>query len=645
MAILPIQLARVSNLLRTNVASQQITRGQRSLLDVQNELTTGKRLSSPSDDPGDAAIAQQLRKTLEQRAAYLDNLEHATNHLSEVDVTVGDLVDLLQQAQTIASANVGSDVTAEERASAAAIIESLYSQILSIANRQFEGVYLFAGDRLTEPPFVPEAGGVRFVGSAAVLQNTYDENTVRPFMVSGDELFGALSTRITGTADLTPALSADTRLIDLRGVGGEGIAKGSIQISDGTTAAIVDLSRCDTVGDIVDAINNAGIGAVTAATSGGGLTISAGGGDDITVTEVGGGSAAYDLGILTPVSGGSGVPVVGAGIGPRVTVLTPLADLNGGAGIDLTGLRITNGLLSADITLSSPPLPTPPRVQDLLNAINGSGTAVRAEINAAGTGLNILNPTQGTQMTVGELGGTTATDLGVRSLGPDSPLTQLNLGQGVRAANGPDFRITDSSGVGFDVDVTGTGTIQDVLNAINAAAGLAGAGVTASLATTGNGIVLTDTAGGAGTLGLTPLGFSQAAADLGLTGAASGGVIQGVDVNPVKAQGIFSNVARLRAGLVSSDRREITAAAEGLREDLLRATRIRGRTGAQVLELESRRERTEDQNLASKALLSSLEDTDFTDAIARFQTIQTSLEASMQTTGRLLSLSLLDFLR
>jgi len=211
MAILPIQLARVSNLLRTSVSTNTISRTQKSLLEVQNELITGKRINVGSDDPGDAAVVQQLRKTLEQRAAYLNNVKQAGSHLGEVDSTLGDLTDLLQQAQDIASANVGSDVTADQRKSAASVVDNLYTQILSLANKQFEGMYLFAGDRLTDAPFVPENGGMKFVGSENVLSNTFDENSTRPFMVSGEEVFGALSTRVQGTADLTPSLTAATR--------------------------------------------------------------------------------------------------------------------------------------------------------------------------------------------------------------------------------------------------------------------------------------------------------------------------------------------------------------------------------------------------------------------------------------------------
>src|SRR5262245_39477539 len=122
MAILPVNLARVSNQLRVSVANSTIARTQQQLLDVQNQLSTGKKLNLPSDDPGNAAIAQQLRKLLEQREAYSTNLTAAGNQLGEVDSTLDQLGDLLQESQTIASANVGSDVTDGARESAAAIV-------------------------------------------------------------------------------------------------------------------------------------------------------------------------------------------------------------------------------------------------------------------------------------------------------------------------------------------------------------------------------------------------------------------------------------------------------------------------------------------------------------------------------------------
>jgi flagellar hook-associated protein 3 FlgL len=100
----------------------------------------------------------------------------------------------------------------------------------------------------------------------------------------------------------------------------------------------------------------------------------------------------------------------------------------------------------------------------------------------------------------------------------------------------------------------------------------------------------------------------------------------------------------LRTALQSSDQAGITAAAEGLKADYDRIVRVRGETGARVQELESRDNRLQDENLSTTNLLSQLRDTNYTEAISRFQTLQTALQASMATTARTLNLSLMDFL-
>jgi flagellar hook-associated protein 3 FlgL len=619
MAIWPTQPARVSNLLRSNTAAAQIALTQRRLLRTQNELSTGRRLNSASDDPGDAATAQQLQKMIEQRQAFLTNLGRATNHLGAVDSTLGDLTDLLNRAKEIASANVGSDVTAEQRAGAAAIVEQLYGEALTLANRQFEGTYLFAGDRADRAPFVSDAAGVRFAGSERVLQNAFDEGTDLPFMVNGADVFGALSTRVQGSADLTPAVTAATRVADLRGATGSGVRPGVITLSNGTTTATVDLRNADTVGEVVGAINAAGVGGITASIGPSGILVLNGGpADNITVTDPAGGTTAADLGVLAPTGAGAGNPVTGAALRPAVTPLTRLADLRNGAGIDPAGLRITGGVSTFDVNLAGGAT-----VEDLLNAVNGSGANVRAEINADGTGINILNPNQGTSLSVAELGGTTASDLGVRSFDAGSLLSDFNGGAGVRRVAGADFRVARSDGTSFDVDLPDNATtVQDVINAINTASG--GVGMTAALAASGNGIVLTDTAGGPGTPSVGAINFSDAVEDLGLLASpAAGNVIAGADVNTVSATGVFANLGKLRDALRANDQQGITRAAEGLAQDYTRVANVHGETGARVQGLEARVGRLQDQDVAAKALLSNLADVDMTEAISRFQTLQT----------------------
>jgi len=338
------------------------------------------------------------------------------------------------------------------------------------------------------------------------------------------------------------------------------------------------------------------------------------------------------------VGAGVGASVSGSSLGATVTPLTPLSSMFGGAGLDPAGLTITNGLKTATVDLS-----TAGTVEDMINAINNAGVNVHAMINDDGTGINLVNATQGTNLSITENGGTTATQLGLRSFSASSPLSELNFGQGVRSVTGADFRVVRADGTSFDVDITGTTSVQDVIDRINSAD--AGGGTTASFSTTSNGLVLTDTTGGAGTMAVTSQNFSTAAADLGLDTPAGGNSINGRDVNQVESIGLFATLAKLRQAMITSDQRGITSAATQLEADLTRVTKMRGDTGSRVQELDDRAERMKDQNVATESLLSETQDVDYTSAITKFQQLQTTLQATLQMTGQTANLSLLDFLR
>jgi flagellar hook-associated protein 3 FlgL len=636
MAILPIPLARVSNLSSSSSTLSSIAKTQQDLLVVQNQISSGKQVSVPSDNPSSAAIIQQLQKTLAQREAYAANLQYAGSQLGEADATLGDLTTLVQQAQTIASANVGSDTTASQRQAAAQIVKSISNQVLSIGNKQFNGVYIFAGDKSTAPPFVDHNGAVQFVGSTNVPLNSSDDNAALPYMIDGESVFGALTTQVAGAVNLAPAIAADTRLVDLGGAGGGGVHTGSIRIGNGTTTVDVDLSNAGTVGDVVNAINAAGLAGVTASLGASGLQLSGAG--NISVNEIAAGTTASDLGILTPAGGGAGVAINGQSLQAQVTPLTRLSELRSGAGLDLSGLTITNGAATKALSFAGDTT-----VEDVLNQINGSKLGVVAQINAAGTGIDIVNSRQGTPMTIGENGGATAAQLGVRSLTTSTNLAALNGGQGVGTGPGPDLQVTRRDGTTFTLDVKNLHTVQDVIDAINTAN--AGGGVTASFAANTNGIVLTDSTGGAGTLSVASANGSSAAKDLGLTTTAAGNTLTGSDVNPQISTGLFANLTRLTSALENNDPTGITAAAAALQDNHNQVVLVRGQTGAKEQEVTSRQSQLADENLATKSLLSNLQDTDFTTAVTRFQTLQTALQANYEMTARLAHMSLLDFVR
>jgi flagellar hook-associated protein 3 FlgL len=748
MNVYPIPLARISTQLENSLMLGSMQGNQSDLLTVQQQISTGQRLSQPSDDPAAATGIVQLRNQISDSTEFDGNLTFASGFLNTADSTLSSVSSLINQANSVTSQEVGTTATASERSAQASVVDSLITQALTLANTQYQGASVFGGANSTQNPFVSAAGGYKYQGSS-VPQGilTPDGGTIN-YTVDGNQVFGGTSSQVVGYQNLTPALTATTQISDLGGATGNGVQLGTISITSGASTFNVDLTKASSIGDVQAAIQSALTAAGSAATvslSGGHLTIAAGPSASISVADTGNGTTAADLGI----SGGAaaGASLTGTDLAPKITATTPLSALRDGAGIDPSGIIITNGANSATITLAG--LNT---VQDLINKINNSGTQVQASINSAGTGINLLNPVSGLNMTVGENGGNTADELGIRSFQAGTKLSDLNSGGGVtpisQLVSGPtgnititktngttfnvamdgistpsqliaainhatgnttvtaalnstgngitltdtsggggnisvaqasnyvsngtdlgifktgsgntltgsnitfstdDFRVTRTDGTSFTVNVTGAQTIQDALNAINNADGnAAGAShVTASLATTGNGIVLSDPTAGSGALTVTSLNSSAVAAQLGIqkTAGSPAGVINGSDTNPLPPQGLFSALLMLRNALASNDTAGIQRAGALLTQAASSVLGAQGSVAAQSQNIAAFKSQNSNTQTQLQQSLSNLADTDMTSAITQYQTLQTSYQAALKVAATANSLSLLNFLQ
>ena len=639
MNILPIPSVRVSALQKATLSAAQITASEAQLQTVGQELSSGEAVSIPSDDPSAAVVIETLQQQLSDNTQYGDNVTAAQNQLSDADTTLGSLTTLLTQAVSTASANVSSTEDATGRAAAADTVDSIYNQVASTANTSYDGSYLFGGDTANSAPYVATPYGFQYNASGSTLSAQTDTFATLNYQVTGAAVFGGLSASFSTGTDLAPALAATDRIADLAGSRNNGVTLGTINVGNGTTTAAVDLTGADTVQGVVDDINAAGITGVTASVGASGLTLTASGGANITVTDPDGGTAAADLGIAHPTASGADVAVSGAAVNAKVVQTTTLASLRGGAGIDPTGFNISNGSVTKTISLTG--LTT---VQDLVNEINTDGLGVRATIRSDGTGIDLQNATQGADVTVSDNGGSTAAELGFSTFKATTLLSSLNKGVGVTAGTGTQFTIgtADGSTINVGLSITSTSTVQDAIDQINAAA--AGK-VTASLATNGNGLVLTDNTAGSGTLKVTDVNSATTADQLGLIGGTvTGNKLTGTDVNPIETPGLLTDLNNLRVALRKDDTDGIENATTALQTDSAKVTTVQAVVGSRVQELQSRTTTLATENTSTQSLLSTYQDVDYTTATTQYQELQTSLQASLLVTSRTLSLSLLDYL-
>ncbi|MFG0291603.1 MAG: flagellin [Phycisphaerales bacterium JB050] len=171
-----------------------------------------------------------------------------------------------------------------------------------------------------------------------------------------------------------------------------------------------------------------------------------------------------------------------------------------------------------------------------------------------------------------------------------------------------------------------------------------GAVFTASVNTTVGGILLQDTAGGAGSINVTSLN-GYAAEDLGLldgsTGAAS---YAGSDRSTVRVDGLLTSLIELRDSLLGNDVRGITRASENLQGDIDLLTSARALVGTRSARVEQVQTRTDERMLLDRSIKSDLQDLDYIEASTRFSLLQVQLQAAYQVAASSQSLSLLNFL-
>lgn len=654
MSLNPIA-SRVPTLLSGRLMGGSIAQTQREMLDLQLGFASGTRLQRGSDDPRATRAIQLLQSSMDRRDQRLNAISWGEAVLGRVDTSLSSLTDLVTEARALAVGQSDDSADADSRAAQAVVVSSMIDQLFAEANAEWQGLHIFGGQNGGQRPFASFLGGVRYLGSGAGLVN--DNGLGLPITLSGDEAFGAVSARVAGQVDLNPALSNGVYLEDLGGVNGEGVTGGVVELTVGANTTEVDLSGAATVGEVLDRLqaelDNIAPGS-TVSTDGSRFSFTVAGADDLTVVGVAG-DIGPGLGLEGTFVAGATTP--GGDTQPKLLSRTRIADLEGLSG-PLGSIRLENGGNVQTIDLSGAET-----IADLQNLIDSADLGIRLEVEQDGT-LSMLNEVSGTWMSVGEDGGDTATLLGLRSMGLDTPLSVFNDGDGVPIRSGSvdpetglpnpaadvDFTISLADGRSFEVDLAGVETVGDVLATLRAAAGAATppigpAEFTAELATTGNGIVLTDNSGGmTGTFTVTPANGSRAAKALGLLAPVSGNVISGEDRSMVAVESLFTHLKALEKALLQNDNWSIEQAAIDLQDDLDRLIDVRGAAGARGERLLLAKDRESELSIMEASLLGEARDLDLTDAALQLTNLEQQLQATLAVTARMQQLTLLNWL-
>lgn len=186
---------RVSTSLIFNSGTTGIQNRQFDLYKTMNQLSTGRRVLTPEDDPIGAAQALEVSQAKDVNKQFIDNQNNAATKLNLLDSTLNSVNDELQNIYERAVQAGNGSYSSAERGMIAAELKQRMSNIVGLANTtDGTGGYIFSGFKSTTQPFQPVVGGAKPYSLATNTSVAYNGD-------AGNEALQVSASRVMETSE------------------------------------------------------------------------------------------------------------------------------------------------------------------------------------------------------------------------------------------------------------------------------------------------------------------------------------------------------------------------------------------------------------------------------------------------------------
>ncbi len=237
---------RVTNSMTTNSFIRDMQKNMSAIEKLQKQITTGKRIETPSDDPIAADRILDYTQTIAQIDQYQQNIADAKTTFNSIDSVLDTIETALMRARDLAvKASNEAPENDQSRKAIAAEIDSIINELVTQANQQYDGKYLFSGNEVNTQPFEAKksisyvytgasvaAGGATTLdmpsstieGSSRQCEAITDANSVKAIYINGKNLV----TDLGGSYTVDPS----TNTISITSIGANGTDPVTLQASD-----------------------------------------------------------------------------------------------------------------------------------------------------------------------------------------------------------------------------------------------------------------------------------------------------------------------------------------------------------------------------------------------------------------------------
>ena len=139
---------------------KQISNSYNKLETLQNQLSTGKKITRPSDDPIVATKGMAYRSNLSEVNQYKRNLTEAQSWFDSSESGLEQVNSILQRTKELVVQGLNGTNESDDRQAIAREIEQLKLDYMQVGNTQVAGNYIFNGVNVGAAPISENASGM-----------------------------------------------------------------------------------------------------------------------------------------------------------------------------------------------------------------------------------------------------------------------------------------------------------------------------------------------------------------------------------------------------------------------------------------------------------------------------------------------------
>lgn len=143
---------RITNKMLSNNFLADMTTNLKNLKTLQKQMTTGKEISKPSDNPFKVARAMQLHTDIDTNKQYNEDIKDTINWLDTTDTALNQVGDVVQRIRELLISSGNAGYSQNERNANKDEINEKIGELGQILNTTFDGKYIFGGTRGTTKP-------------------------------------------------------------------------------------------------------------------------------------------------------------------------------------------------------------------------------------------------------------------------------------------------------------------------------------------------------------------------------------------------------------------------------------------------------------------------------------------------------------